>query len=68
MTDLPSIYVGSTITKNKKVNCVINSNNNIELLCTPNEKNMPMKGTYEIYYSKLKDGKLGITIRTIRVA
>ena len=21
-----------------------------ELLCTPNEKNMPMKGTYEIYY------------------
>ena len=50
VTDLPSIYVGSTITKNKKVNWVINSNNNIELLCTPNEKNMPMKGTYEIYY------------------
>lgn len=27
-----------------------------------------VKGIYEIYYSKLKDGKLGITIRTIRVA
>lgn len=27
-----------------------------------------VKGIYEIYYSKLKDGKLGIMIRTIRVA
>ena len=27
-----------------------------------------VKGVYEVYYSKLEDGKLGITVKTIKVA
>ena len=41
------VYVGNTLTKNKKVNCEMNSD---ELICTPSESNMPIKGKYEIYY------------------
>lgn len=42
---IPSIYVGNTITKNKKVNCEIKG---IELTCSPSSTNMPISLTYEI--------------------
>ena len=49
-TSLPYIYVGGEIIKTKKVSCTQSSTNLTEVTCTPNSKNMPEKGSYELYY------------------